>query len=147
MCHHLLFDSLVSSCHCMPMSLAILTASEEAPESPLLVNPTAYTPQLPFHPLGKGLFGIPSLLKKSHPCAEIWTNYFNGSPSNSVSTAYRKGSIQNKYLKPLRNVAAVSCGQDHGIYVENLAVDELHFSRREVLDSGDHLDLAGLYFG
>lgn len=49
------------------MSLAILTASDDVPRSPLLVNPTAYNPFSPFQPFGNGDFGIPSFVKKSLP--------------------------------------------------------------------------------
>lgn len=53
----------------------------------------------------------------------------------------------NLYLKPLRHVAAVSGSQDDGVDVEHLAVDELHLSRGEALDSGNDLDVAGFNFG
>lgn len=48
------------------MSCAILTASIDAPESPLLVNPTAYNPVLPFQPLfPTAVFGKPFFAKNS----------------------------------------------------------------------------------
>jgi hypothetical protein len=43
-------------------------ASKDAPDRPFLVNPTAYSPALPFHPFGNGFFGIPSLEKNSFSC-------------------------------------------------------------------------------
>lgn len=47
----------------MAISCAIRVASFEAPNSPFLVNPTAYRPFSPFQPLGKGLLGNPSSAK------------------------------------------------------------------------------------
>ena len=47
------------------MSSAILIASSEAPDNPLLVNPAAYNPAFPFHPLGNGAFGNPFFEKNS----------------------------------------------------------------------------------
>uniref|UniRef100_A0A7C8YUE9 Uncharacterized protein n=1 Tax=Opuntia streptacantha TaxID=393608 RepID=A0A7C8YUE9_OPUST len=49
----------------LPMSSATFIASDDAPERPLLVNPAAYNPALPFHPFGNGAFGNPLLEKKS----------------------------------------------------------------------------------
>jgi hypothetical protein len=50
------------------MSLAILTASEAVPRSPLLVNPTVYNPFSPFQLFGNGVLGMPSFVKKSQSC-------------------------------------------------------------------------------
>jgi len=54
--------------HSPAMSWAIFTASEAVPNRPLLVKPTVYSPFPPFQPLGKGVLGMPSFVKKSHPC-------------------------------------------------------------------------------
>lgn len=49
----------------MVISCAILIASAEAPDSPLLVKPTAYSPDFPFQLFGNGAFGNPFLEKNS----------------------------------------------------------------------------------
>ncbi|KAF5820194.1 hypothetical protein HanXRQr2_Chr02g0086031 [Helianthus annuus] len=50
------------------MSCDTLMASNDAPDRPLLVNPTAYTPHFPFHPSGNDVVGIPSFENKSLSC-------------------------------------------------------------------------------
>ncbi|KVH91044.1 hypothetical protein Ccrd_006941 [Cynara cardunculus var. scolymus] len=64
------------------MSCETLMASKDAPDRPFFVNPTAYSPDLPFHPSGNGVVGIPSPENKSFSCIE---NTQNG-------THYTKGT-------------------------------------------------------
>lgn len=53
------------------MSSATLRALMEAPSNPRLVNPTAYSPFVPFQPSGKAILGKPSSsLKKSSSLQE-----------------------------------------------------------------------------
>lgn len=59
------FFCFVSSFQSFPMSCATLIASNDAPDRPFLVKPTAYSPSFPFHPFGKGATGMPSLVKNS----------------------------------------------------------------------------------
>lgn len=59
---------LVSVFQSLIISFATLIASTDAPDRPLLVKPTAYSPALPFHPFGKGEVGNPSLEKNSFSC-------------------------------------------------------------------------------
>lgn len=55
--------------HRLETSRAMLTASEQVPNKPLFVNPTAYRQFPPPQPLGNGVWGIPSSVKKSLPYA------------------------------------------------------------------------------
>lgn len=95
-------------------------ASEEAPDSPLLVNPTAYSPEFPFHPLGKCDFGNPFLEKNSFSCQKWNTNRQSASLPPSMRQCVRSRFILFtvfSYLKPRGDVAVVSGGENDRINI------------------------------
>lgn len=71
----------------MVISCAILIASAEAPDSPLLVKPTAYSPDFPFQLFGNGAFGNPFLEKNS-------LSYIK-KKQNNISQLFKNRKIQS----------------------------------------------------